>query len=78
MFSEFRKREKKRSTLFRTALLVPSPETLRFFDSGGVMSSRIASKTTLNWASYFFSRAASFRARSSLEASIRRKRTKLA
>ena len=40
------------------------------------MSSRIASKTTLNCASYFLSRAASLRASSSFEASNRRKRTK--
>ncbi len=36
----------------------------RLFGSGGAISSRIASNTTLNWASYFFSRAASLRARS--------------
>ena len=39
------------------------------------MSSRMASKTTLNWASYFLSRCSSFFARSAFEASIWRKWT---
>ena len=40
--------------------------------SMGVMSSRIASKTTLNCESYFFSISASLRARSLWEANISR------
>ena len=41
-FSEFRKRENDGSTLFRSALLVPSPEIRSsvFFASGGAMRSR--------------------------------------
>ncbi len=39
------------------------PNPMRAFGfTGGVIRSRIASKTTLNWASYFFSSAASLRA----------------
>ena len=47
----------------------------RFGGAGGSVSSRMASKTTLNWASYLFSRAASLRASSVFERSISRKRT---
>src|SRR6266849_1326699 len=46
-----------------------------FGGAGGSISSRMASKTTLNWASYLFSSAASWRASSVLERSISRKRT---
>ena len=42
----------------------------RFGFSGGDISRRMASNTTLNCASYFFSIAASLRASSALEASI--------
>jgi hypothetical protein len=38
--------------------------------SGGCINCRMASKTILNCASYFFSRASSLRAKSALEASI--------
>jgi len=48
----------------------------RLLVSGGFISSRIASKTTLNWVSYFFSRASSLRAKTALDASILRRRTK--
>src|SRR5713101_7849306 len=44
--------------------------------SGGAISSRMASNTTLNCASYFLSSAASLRARSALETSRARRRTK--
>jgi len=44
--------------------------------TGGVISSRMASKTTLNWTSYFRSSTASFRASSSLETTNPRSRTK--
>jgi hypothetical protein len=47
-----------------------------FLGSRGVMSSRMASKTALNWMSYFFSSVASLRESSALEESICRKRTK--
>ena len=47
----------------------------RFGGAGGSISSRMASKTTLNWASYLFSSAASLRASSVFERSISRKRT---
>src|SRR5262245_63106734 len=49
---------------YRAARSFTRKPILRFFDSGGVMSSRIASKTTLNCASYFFSRVSSLGARS--------------
>lgn len=45
--------------------------------SGGFMSSRMASKTTLNWVSYFLSRSLSLRARSLWEARICLRRTKV-
>jgi len=44
--------------------------------SGDTINRRIASKTILNWASYFFSNASSLRASSVWEASILRRRTK--
>ncbi|MBM2846203.1 MAG: hypothetical protein HW407_1515, partial [Bacteroidetes bacterium] len=50
----------------------------RFFGSDGTVNSRIASKTTLNWASYFFSRSSSFRARSLCVTSNCRSRTNAA
>src|SRR5437667_6582643 len=43
--------------------------------SGGFINSRMASNTTLNWASYLFSRASSFFARSACDDSSCRKRT---
>ena len=46
----------------------------RFFAGGVVMSSRMASKTALNWLSYLRSSAASLRARSACAPSIWRKR----
>src|SRR5712691_4970348 len=46
------------------------------FGSGGAISSRLASNTNLNCASYFLSSASSLRARSTLEASRARRRTK--
>src|SRR5215813_795434 len=66
MFSQFRKRGNDSSTPlpYRAARCFTRKPIFRFFDSGGVMSSRIASKTTLNCASYFFSRVSSLRARS--------------
>src|SRR5215831_14144791 len=66
MFSQFRKRGNDSSTPlpYRAARCFTRKPIFRFFDSGGVMSSRIASKTTLNCAWYFFSRVSSLRARS--------------
>jgi hypothetical protein len=48
----------------------------RFFAGSGIMSARIASKTTLNWLSYLRSSAASLRARSACAPRIWRNRTK--
>jgi len=44
--------------------------------SGEVISSRIASNTTLNWASYFLSSSLSFRANPCCESTILRSLTK--
>ena len=50
---------------------LPNP-ILRLGFSGGFISSRMASKTARNWASYFFSRSASLRARSAFQVHPRR------
>src|SRR5206468_4529233 len=47
------------------------------FTSGGAINSRIASNSTLNWTSYFFSRASSFLASSGVEVRSRRSVTKV-
>ena len=58
-----------------------SPQVLnpmrRDFGAGSAMSSRMASKTTRNWPSYFFSRSVSRRARTLFELIISRRRTKV-
>jgi hypothetical protein len=54
----------------------PNPTDRLFFGSDAVIKARMASNTTLNCASCFFSSAASFQARSAFEASIRRRCTK--
>ena len=48
----------------------------RDFGPGSVMSSRMASKMTRNWASYFFSNSASLRASALFDPIISRRRTK--
>jgi hypothetical protein len=46
-------------------------------EGGGVICSRIASKTTLNWLSYFFSICSNFRASSVWLANLSRSLTKM-